>query len=97
MLPRSPNLRQMRGVDAKRRLASPSQQRARVFAAVRRVLWVRLDAYDAPKRTVACSALLPVVLSCMSAFDLLIAGRRVYDFIPKGCNPKPPRVWTVEA
>ena len=57
MPPQSPNLRQMRRVDVKRRLK-------RVFATVRLVCWVGLLAYDAPERIAACSALLPVVLSC---------------------------------
>ena len=35
---------------------------------------VPLEAHDAPERKLARSALLPVVLSGMSAFDLLLAG-----------------------
>ena len=67
MPPRSPNLRQMRRVDLKRRLEATIFKKhslKRVFAAVRRVCWVGLLAYDAPERIAACSALLPVVLSC---------------------------------
>ena len=35
---------------------------------------VPLDAHDAPERKVARSGVLPVVLSGISAFDLLLAG-----------------------
>ena len=73
-------------IDAKRRLAKPGtiqKARSKLGSQVYvRIFWVGLQAYDAPERTVACSALLPDVLTCMSAFELLIAGRRVYGFIP---------------
>ena len=57
----------------------------RVFAVVRRVCWVGLLTYDAPERTAACLALLPVVLSCMSAFDLLLA-RSTGSATPSGSS-----------
>ena len=88
LLPRSPILRQKRVVDAKRRMAKcrsrdfqKSQSKAG-FGNCTPCFRVGLQAYDAPERTVACSALLSVVLSYMSAFDLLIAGRRVHGCIP---------------
>ena len=45
----------------------------RVCAALSRFS-VPLEVHDAPERELARSALLPVVLSGMSAFDLLLAG-----------------------
>ena len=67
-------------VDAKRRLAKCRKhdcQKAQSTAALRSCkpcFMVPLEAHDAPERELARSALLPVVLGGMSAFDLLLAG-----------------------
>ena len=76
---RSPILRQERVVDAKRRLAKCRKhdfQKAQFTAGLRSCkpcFLVPLEAHDAPERSSARSALLPVVLSGTSAFDLLLA------------------------
>ena len=69
----SPTVQRIYGVDASTEpKCSPEatifkkHSLKRVFAAVRRVCWVRLLTYDAPERTAACLALLPV---CNVAVD----------------------------